>query len=57
MIDYGLTFTMRGRKPYLSITHKEVCHIYDADLKAFTENNMRTKFSLKFNQNNLRYII
>ena len=28
MIDYGLTFTKRGRKPYLTITHKEVCHIY-----------------------------
>ena len=57
MIDYGLTFTKRGRKPYLTITHKEVCHIYDADLKALTENNLRTKFLLKFNQNNLRYFI
>ena len=57
MIDYGLTFTKRGRKPYLTITHKKVCHIYDANLKALTENNLRTKLLLKFNQNNLRYFI
>ena len=57
MIDYGLTFTKRGRKPYLTITHKEVCHICDGDLKALTENNLRTKFYNKLNQSNLRYFI
>ena len=57
MIDYGLTFTKRGRKPYLTITHKELCHIYDPDLKALPASNFRTKFLLKFNQNDLRYFI
>ena len=57
MIDYGLTFTKKDHMPYLTIAHKEVCHIYDADLKALTENNMRTKFLLKFNKNNLSYFI
>ena len=57
IIDYGLTFTKRGCKPYLTITHKEVCHIYDVDLKPFPANNFRTKFLLKFSQNNLRYFI
>ena len=40
MIDYSLTFTKKGRKPYLTLSHKEVCHIYSEDLKALTDNNL-----------------
>ena len=57
MIDYGLTFTKRGCKPYLTIRHKEVCHNYDADLKAVPTNNFRTKFLLKFDKDKLEYFI
>ena len=45
------------RKPYLTIADKEVCHIYDGDLKSLTANNLTTKFLLKYNENNLRHFI
>ena len=39
MIDYVLSFTKKKYKPYLTITHKEVCCIYNANLKTHTADN------------------
>ena len=47
MIDYGLTFTKRGRKPYLTITDKEVCHVFSVGFKTLIVNNFVNNFFSK----------
>ena len=34
IIDYGLTFTKRGRKPYLTLIDREIYHLFKIDFLA-----------------------
>ena len=45
MIDYGLTFTKRGRKPYLTLIHREMYHIFKTEFSALVLNETKAIFS------------
>ena len=53
MIDYGLTFTKRGRKPYLTLIHREMYHIFKTDFLALILDRTMPIFSHICNINDI----
>ena len=51
MIDYGLTFTKRGRKPYLTLICIKVYHIFKTDFLAPVLDRTMVIISYIFNIN------
>ena len=50
MIDYGLTFTKRGRKPYLTLICKELYHNFKSDFLAPVVDKNMAIFSYIYNE-------
>ena len=54
MIDYGLTFTKRGRKPYLTLIHREIYHIFKIDFLVLVLDRTMAIFSDIYTINDIR---
>ena len=53
MIDYDVTFTKRGCKPYLTLIHREMYHIFKTEFLALVLNETKAIISYICNINDI----
>ena len=57
MIDYGVAFINSGKKLYLTLINRDICHFFITDLVVCIIDRTMAIFSHKYNLNNILHQI